>query len=53
MLGDVEKKAEETVSEQLSGIKRRILGWTISAPGDDCSLEGLKTIPGFFHRARE
>ena len=39
VLGDVEKKAEETVSEQLSVIDRRISGWTITALGDDDSLE--------------
>ena len=39
MLGSVEKIAEETASEQSSEIDIRILGWTMSALGDDDSLE--------------
>ena len=50
MSGGVEKKAEETVSEQSSEIDVRILGWTISALGDDESLEKFfETIPGLFN----
>jgi hypothetical protein len=50
MLGSVEKKAEETTSEQSSEIDVRILGWTISALGDDDSLEKFfETIPGLFN----
>ena len=48
MLG-VEKKAEVTVEEQSSEIDGRILGWTISALGDDDSLEKFfEAIPGWF-----
>jgi hypothetical protein len=48
MLG-VEKKAEEMALEQSSKIDVGILGWTISALGDDDSLEKLiEAIPGFF-----
>jgi hypothetical protein len=49
MLGGVEKKAEEMASELSSKIDVRILGWTISALGDDESLEKfIEAIPGFF-----
>jgi hypothetical protein len=49
MLGGVEKRAEETVEEQSSEIDVGILGWTISALGDDDSLERFfEAIPGFF-----
>ena len=44
------KKAEETASKQSSEIDVRILGWTISALGDDESLEKFfETIPGLFN----
>ena len=50
MSGGVEKKAEETASEQSSEIDVRILSWTISALGDDESLEKFfETIPGLFN----
>ena len=50
MLGSVEKIAEETASEQSSEIDIRILGWTMSALGDDDSLEKFfEAIPGFFN----
>ena len=50
MSGGVEKKAEETALEQSSEIDVRILGWTISALGDDESLEKFfETIPGLFN----
>ena len=50
MLGSVEKKAEETASEQSSDIDVRILGWTIRALGDDESLEKFfESIPGLFN----
>jgi hypothetical protein len=50
MLGGVEKKAEKTAEEQSSEIDIRILGWTISALGDDDSLERFfEAIPGFFN----
>jgi hypothetical protein len=49
MLGGVEKKAEETASEQSTDIDIRIFGWTISALGDDDSLEKFfEAIPGLF-----
>jgi hypothetical protein len=49
MLGGVEKKAEEMASERSSKIDMDILGWTISALGDDHSLETfIDAIPGFF-----
>ena len=49
MLGSVEKKAEEMAEEQSLEIDVRILGWTISALGDDDSLEKFfETIPGLF-----
>ena len=50
MLGGVEKKAEETASEQSSKIDSGILDWTINALGDDDSLEKfIEAIPGFFN----
>jgi Family of unknown function (DUF6535) len=50
MLGSVEKAAEEVVSNRSSEIDVRILGWTISALGDDDSLEKFfEAIPGFFN----
>ena len=52
MLGGVEKKAEEKAGERSSEIDVRILGWTISALGDDDSLEKfIEAIPGFFDSA--
>jgi hypothetical protein len=49
MLGSMEKAAEETASERSSKIDIDILGWTISALGDDDSLEKFfEAIPGFF-----
>jgi hypothetical protein len=48
MSGGVEKKGEEMSSEQSSKIDIGILGWTISALGDDDSLERfIEAIPGF------
>ncbi|KAF8494150.1 hypothetical protein F5888DRAFT_1805738 [Russula emetica] len=48
MLGGVEKAADETVSERSSDIDIRIFDWTISALGDDISLEKFfEAIPGF------
>ena len=50
MSGGVEKRAEEMVEEQSSGIDVRILGWTLSALGDDASLETFfDAIPGLFN----
>ena len=50
MSGDVEKKAEEMADEHSSEIDVRILGWTISALGDDDSLEKFfEAIPGLFN----
>jgi hypothetical protein len=50
MLGGVERKAEEMASERSSKIDMDILGWTISALGDDDSLEKfIEAIPGFFN----
>ena len=50
--GGVDKKAgkaEKRLSEKLSETDGRILGWTISALGDDDSLEKFfEAIPGFF-----
>ena len=50
--GGVDKKAEKAekrLSEKLSETDGRILGWTISALGDDDSLERFfEAIPGFF-----
>ena len=49
-LEGVEKKAEESAEELSSEIDVRILGWTISALGDDDSLEKFfEAIPGFFN----
>ena len=46
----VEMKAEESAEEQSPEIDIRILGWTISALGDDDSLEKFfEAIPGFFN----
>jgi hypothetical protein len=43
------KKAEEKAEKRSSEIDGRILGWTISALGDDDSLENFfEAIPGFF-----
>jgi Family of unknown function (DUF6535) len=48
MLGGVERAAEETASEQLLEIDTRIFDWTVSALGDDISLEKFfEAIPGF------
>ena len=48
--GGVEKIVEETVSKKSSEIDVRILDWTISALGDDDSLEKFfEAIPGFFN----
>ena len=48
MLAGVEKAAEDTASERLLEIDTRILDWTISALGDDISLEKFfEAIPGF------
>jgi hypothetical protein len=50
MLGGMEKTAEETASDQSPEIDVRILGWTISALGNDDSLEKFfETIPGLFN----
>jgi hypothetical protein len=50
MLGGVEKAAEDMASERSSEIDVRILGWTISALGDDDSLEKFfEAIPGLFN----
>jgi hypothetical protein len=50
MLDGVDKTAGETASEQSSKIDIGILGWTISALGDDDSLEKFfEAIPGFFN----
>jgi hypothetical protein len=50
MLGGVEKKAEESAEEQSSKIDVGILDWTISALGDDHSLEKfIEAVPGFFN----
>ena len=49
VLGGVEKAAEETASKRSSEIDLRILDWTISALGDDHSLESFfEAVPGFF-----
>ena len=49
MLGGVEKIAEETASEPSSDLDIEILDWTISALGDDDSLETFfEAISGFF-----
>ena len=48
--GGMEKLAEEMASEQSSEIDVDILDWTISALGDDDSLEEVfVAIPGFFN----
>ena len=50
MLGGVEKGVEETVSEQSSELDIHILRWTISALGNDGSLEEFfEAIPGLFN----
>jgi hypothetical protein len=50
MLGGLEKKAEEMASERSPEIDIQILGWTISALGDDDSLEKFfEAIPGLFN----
>ena len=50
MLGGMEKTAERTASARSSKIDIGILGWTISALGDDDSLEQFfEAIPGFFN----
>ena len=49
MLRGMEKGVEEAASKTSSEIDLRILDWTISALGDDDSLEGFfEAIPGFF-----
>ncbi len=49
MLGGIEKAAEERASEWSSEIDARILDWTLSALGDDDSLEDFfEAVPGFF-----
>ena len=48
--GGMEKSVEETASEPSSDVDIGILGWTISALGDDDSLEKFtEAIPGFFN----
>jgi hypothetical protein len=50
MLGGVEKKAWEVASQRSLDIDVDILGWTISALGDDDSLEKFfEALPGFFN----
>ena len=50
MLGGVEKTVEKTASERSLKIDIGILDWTISALGDDDSLEKfIEAIPGFFN----
>jgi hypothetical protein len=50
MVVGVETIAEEIVEEQSSKIDVGILGWTLSALGDDDSLEKFfEAIPGLFH----
>ena len=50
IFGGMEKAAAETASEQSSNIDIGILGWTISALGDDDSLEEFfEALPGFFN----
>jgi len=50
MLGDVDKAAEETVSEWLPKIDVCILEWTITTLGDDDSLKNFfEAIPGFLN----
>ena len=49
VLRGVMKKAEKTVEKRSSEFDGRILGWTISALGDDDSLEKFfEVMPGFF-----
>jgi Family of unknown function (DUF6535) len=48
--GGMEKTVEETASEPSSDVDIGILGWTVSALGDDDSLEKFtEAIPGFFN----
>jgi hypothetical protein len=50
MLGGVERVAEEIALKRSSEIDIRILDWTISALGDEDTLENLfEAIPGFFN----
>ena len=50
LLKGLEKKMEETASKRPSKTDARIFGWTISALGDDDSLETFfETIPGLFN----
>jgi hypothetical protein len=50
MFGGMDRAAEETASEPSSGVDIGILGWTISALGDDDSLEKfIEALPGFFN----
>jgi hypothetical protein len=50
LLGGVEEIAEGTTLRQSLDIDGGILGWTISALGDDHSLEKfIEAIPGFFN----
>ena len=50
MSGGVEKKGEEMVEELSPKIDVGILDWTISALGDDDSVEKfIEAIPGFFN----
>ena len=50
VLNGMEKTAEETAADQASKIDIRILDWTISALGDDDSLEKVfGAIPGLFN----
>ncbi len=50
MLGGVEKAAEERALERSSEIDAHILDWTLSALGDDDSLEDFfEAVPGFFN----
>ena len=49
-LRGLKKKAEESALEKSSEIDVQILGWTMSALGDDDSLEKFfEAIPGFFN----
>ena len=50
VLNGMEKTAEETAADQASKIDIRILDWTLSALGDDDSLEKVfGAIPGLFN----
>ncbi|KAH9987817.1 hypothetical protein BJV77DRAFT_1161235 [Russula vinacea] len=50
LLMGLEKKVEETASKRPTKLDARIFGWTISALGDDDSLETFfETIPGLFN----